>query len=140
MGRGRRSPGGRGGPGEEGSASVTGAFIASALVGVTALVLLVGAGVLARHQAQHAADLAALAGAATVFSGGCREAEDVAGRNGGTLVACVVAGADVVVRVRVTLQGGPWAGRRADAVARAGPADVTPSGRGPPRPTRRGRR
>lgn len=93
---------------------------------VTAAGAYVGAVVLARHRAQAAADLAALAAAARLPAGSdaaCARAAAVA-REMRTLDArCKVDGLDVVVTVRVAV-----AGRAASASARAGPAEQ--SGRG----------
>ncbi|WP_435741936.1 Rv3654c family TadE-like protein [Nocardioides sp. SYSU DS0663] len=77
----------------------------------------------AHRVAQSAADLAALAGAATVGSGDpCAAADRVAGRNGTTLLSCTVAARDV--RVVVEAPGPRWLGQVADLAgeARAGPA------------------
>ncbi|MCR6029837.1 hypothetical protein GGQ22_00080 [Nocardioides sp. zg-579] len=102
-------------------------------VGCLALLLLVGSalGVVAamvgaHRTAQSAADLAALAGAATVAAPGrgdpCAAAAAIAGRNGAVLLTCTVEGREV--RVRAEAPGPRWLGQVADlaADARAGPA------------------
>jgi secretion/DNA translocation related TadE-like protein len=100
--------------------------IAAAMVAV--LLCVTGAGaylgsvVVARHRAQAAADLAALAGAARLPSGSgaaCTQATAVAHGMHVDSVECRVDGLDVVVTVRVAVA---FAGA-AQAAARAGPAD-----------------
>lgn len=91
--------------------------------------LWVGAAVIARHSAQSAADLAALAAAMRLSSGpavACRAAATVTAAAGGTLRRCDVVQLDVVVEVSVPaggLTGGP-----ATAVARAGPVYAVAAG------------
>lgn len=84
--------------------------------------LMIGAVVAARHRAQSAADLAALAAAARVPAGvaaACSQARSVGGAMHAVVLACEVDGLDVVVAVGV-----PVGGRigEARATARAGPA------------------
>ena len=91
--------------------------LAVAVIGVR-----VGSAVVARHRAQGAADLAALAAAARLPSGpaaACQGALDVARAMGAELADCTVAELDVVIAV-VVAAGGPIGGR-AHARARAGP-------------------
>ena len=89
------------------------------LIGLSA----VGGLVTAQRRAQAAADLAALAGAASTQEGrdGCTEAERISTANGAALIACAATGR--VVWVQVRLPGPQWPGRRVDvtAEARAGP-------------------
>ena len=88
-----------------------------ALVGVR-----VGSAVIARHRAQAAADLAALAAAARLPSGpaaACQAALDVTAAMGAELAGCAVEELDVVVGVVVDVGG--WIGGQAHASARAGP-------------------
>jgi len=92
------------------------------LVSVSAAGLAIGTAVIARHRAQAAADLAALAAAGRLPGGpgqACREALSVATAMRTELHSCEVDRLDVVVRVWVQRGriGGP-----AGAVARAGPA------------------
>lgn len=110
-----------------------GADRGSAVPFVTAclgLVLLVGAalGVVEsmvddHRRAQSAADLAALAAAAAVQTGGdgCSAGGRIAAANGAALAGCTVSGMDVSVTVRVA--GPRWLGSSGDleARARAGP-------------------
>jgi secretion/DNA translocation related TadE-like protein len=95
---------------------------------VVVLLLVTGAGaylgsvVVARHRAQAAADLAALAAAARLPSGAaaaCARATVVAREMRVDDTTCGVDGLDVVVTVQVALA---FAGA-AQAAARAGPAD-----------------
>lgn len=93
-------------------------LVTVALVGVR-----VGSAVVARHRAQGAADLAALAAAARVPSGpaaACQGALEIARAMGAELADCTVAELDVVIAV-VVAAGGPI-GAPARASARAGPA------------------
>ncbi|WP_308191557.1 Rv3654c family TadE-like protein [Gordonia liuliyuniae] len=111
---------------EEGFSTVTGAAVIAVLAAVLVGVLYVGAAVLARHRAQSAADLGALAAASVHVSGSadaCDAArERVADQEGSPSVAeCVVDGQDVVVHVVVRVQLGGLGVRDAIAVARAGP-------------------
>jgi secretion/DNA translocation related TadE-like protein len=79
-----------------------------------------GAAVAARHRAQSAADLAALAAAARLPAGAesaCAQAAEVARAVRVDVVGCVVDDLDVVITIEV---GAPRWGR-ATAAARAGP-------------------
>jgi secretion/DNA translocation related TadE-like protein len=83
----------------------------------------VGSVVVARHRAQAAADLAALAGAARLPAGAataCAWAIELARQLRADDASCAVDGLDVVVTVRMSV---PVASRfSAGAAARAGPA------------------
>lgn len=84
--------------------------------------VLVGSAVVARHRAQAAADLGALAAAARLPSGAhtaCLAARTVASTMRATLRGCDVERLDVVVSVTVGPVG--RLGGTASAVARAGP-------------------
>lgn len=87
----------------------------------------IGSAVVARHRAQAAADMAALA-AATVLPAGpdaaCEKATTLARAMGATATSCSVDGLDVVVTVDVPMALGEWGVGPAHAVARAGPTDV----------------
>ncbi|MFG1998413.1 Rv3654c family TadE-like protein [Spirillospora sp. NPDC048911] len=79
----------------------------------------------ARHRADAAADLAALAGAARLAEGraaACQAAELIAARSGGRLSACEVRGRIVEISVTIVLNV-PIArsGLRVSSRARAGP-------------------
>ncbi|OBY29842.1 helicase [Mycolicibacter kumamotonensis] len=82
-----------------------------------------GAAVIARHRAQTAADLAALAGARLVPAGAetaCAQARRLAARLGAGESDCAVDGLDLVMTVAVAIPG--WRIGPARATARAGPA------------------
>lgn len=97
----------------------------SVLMVVMTGVLWFGAAVVARHQAEGAADLAALAAAVVAVDGerqACAEARWVVERMGGVLRSCRLSGWDALVEVDVPF--GPFgsaAGR-----ARAGPVELNP--------------
>jgi len=102
------------------------ACLAALMLTVAVLVALVTA-VGTRHRAEHAADLAALAGAASLQRGAdaCSAAERVATANGATLISCrPVAADDVLVTVGCSLPRplARWVPGRSVAQARAGPA------------------
>lgn len=81
-----------------------------------------GAAVVARHRAQAAADLAALAGAGRLPAGAdtaCGRAKAVAHELRISDIDCTVHGLDVVVTVELAVPLGGWS--RARAAARAGP-------------------
>ena len=85
-----------------------------------------GMAVVARHRAQAAADLAALAAAGQLGSGGaaaCATASAVAGAMGSTVSSCRVEELDVVVGVELGVRLGRWGVGSAHALARAGPVD-----------------
>ena len=111
---------------ERGSATVVGACVVAALAGLVVLVVYVGAAVSARHQAQSAADLGALAAAQALALGGvdpCGRAEVITRRMSAGVVSCTVDGSDVVLTVAVGVEVGVFGQRQARAVARAGPAE-----------------
>lgn len=88
------------------------------LLAVTVGGAYLGSAVIARHRAQAAADLAALAGAARLPAGAdaaCREASAVAETTGVAAVGCEVDDLDVVVTIRAG---------KAQAAARAGPVEA----------------
>ncbi|WP_231972040.1 MULTISPECIES: Rv3654c family TadE-like protein [unclassified Mycobacterium] len=89
------------------------------LLCVTGAGAYLGSVVVARHRAQAAADLAALAAAARLPAGAeaaCARATAVAGEMHIGDASCGIDDLDVVVRVRVAVFGGA-----ASAAARAGP-------------------
>lgn len=108
-----------------GAATVLVVALAGLLLLVGAAAAVVGAIVVAHRTAQAAADLSALAGAATLaeHSGRdpCATAAEVAAANGAAVSSCTVEGQDVLVEV--TVPGPRWLGQDHDlhAVARAGP-------------------
>ncbi len=93
------------------------------LLTVTGAVAYLGAAVVARHRAQAAADLAALAAAARVPAGAeaaCAQGDAVARAMRVGIAGCVVDDLDVVITVVVGAERGRWGTAR--AAARAGPA------------------
>ena len=107
---------------EDGAGTVLAAAMMGLLVTVTVATSGVVGIVAAHRRAQSAADLAALAGAATLQDGGdpCLRASAIARRNGASLKACQVDGWDVVVRVSSTVRL-PGDSMELDARGRAGP-------------------
>ncbi|WP_374775106.1 flp pilus-assembly TadE/G-like family protein [Streptomyces sp. NBC_01310] len=119
---------------DRGSATVWAALVATVLGAVFGGVLLLGQAVVARHRAAAAADLAALAAAATWAHGpptACAAALRVARAQGAALAGCQVEGEVAEVTARVA--AGPFT----PAVrARAGPPRPPPPegpGQGPSR-------
>ncbi len=108
---------------ELGSATVVAAAMVAVLLAVTGGGAALGSVVVARHRAQAAADLAALAAASELPAGtatACSWATRLARRMRADNAECAVDGLDVVVTVRMSV---PLAGRfTARATARAGPA------------------
>ncbi|HIX78491.1 MAG TPA: flp pilus-assembly TadE/G-like family protein [Candidatus Corynebacterium faecipullorum] len=100
--------------GEEGYATVVTAGIIAAVASLLLAVAAVASFVVARHEAQVAADLAAVAGAWEVAKGrdACTKAEEIAVLNGAELGSCVIDGRDVEVTAQL---------RGRSAIARAGP-------------------
>ncbi|MET9203371.1 Rv3654c family TadE-like protein [Gordonia sp. NPDC003585] len=111
---------------DRGNATILAAFAIAALTSIIVLVLYLGAAVVARHRAQSAADLAALA-AAIAHAGAdgepCAAARDLASaqRPPAVLAECRLDGDDVVVRARIPVELGGLGIRDATAQARAGP-------------------
>ena len=107
---------------ERGSATVVAAAMVVVLLSVTGGCACLGAAVVARHRAQAAADLAALAAAARLPAGPRRPAHRPTrwpGRCGLTTAGCAVDDLDVVITIEVGLTVGRWG--KARAAARAGP-------------------
>lgn len=112
---------------EAGSASIWMLLVGMLTLMAFLAVCGLGAVFAARHRAQTAADMAALAAwqQAAGRTGGdqaCGEARMIAARNQATLVTCVVSTTDVVVTVEVGFTG--WLARLPSVQrgARAGPA------------------
>ena len=109
---------------DEGGATVLAAMVMSALIAVVVMVMHVGAAVGARHQAQSAADLAALAGAGALDRGvadACETARGLAIRMGTQLRECTIDDWDVIVAVGQPVFLGRFGMPDAIASARAGP-------------------
>jgi secretion/DNA translocation related TadE-like protein len=97
------------------------------LMSIVLGLMVFGMAVVARHRAQAAADLAALAAAGRLASGGavaCAAASALAGAMRSTMTTCRVEELDVLVGVEVRVGLGRWGVGSARAQARAGPADA----------------
>ena len=94
--------------GDSGSASVLVLSLAVVLVLVGAVLIAVGGAVVARHRAQSAADLGALAAAQRALDGtdgACTAARGVVEAVGARLDACALQGTDAVVVAVIDLRG-----------------------------------
>ncbi|MGY4100356.1 Rv3654c family TadE-like protein [Nocardia sp. R16R-3T] len=112
---------------DEGIATVFACLALAALIGATLLIAQVGVVVVARHRAQAAADLAALAAAGELTRGadvGCAQAEEIARRMGLRIQRCEVVHWDATVTVEGNVPMGLLGKRTVRAVARAGPVEV----------------
>ncbi|WP_454194702.1 Rv3654c family TadE-like protein [Nocardia sp. Marseille-Q1738] len=112
--------------GENGVATVFAGSALAALLGATLLIGHVGAVVVARHRAQAAADMAALAAASALVQGvdpACAEADEVARRMGTRMRICSAAEWDVTVTVETNVPIGLYGDRVVGAIARAGPVE-----------------
>lgn len=101
------------------------AAMVAVLLSITGGSAYLGSVVVARHRAQAAADLAALAAAARIPAGpatACAQATAVAREMRIDKFECAVDDLDAVVTVEVRVAAGGWG--RARAAARAGPDDV----------------
>lgn len=113
---------------DRGYATVIGAFAIAAVMAITVAVVYVGAAVVARHRAQSAADLAALAASVDhVAAEGdpCAAARAFAAAqsSGAGIRRCTLDGEDVVIVAIVRIPLGPFGTRDAIATAGAGPVD-----------------
>jgi secretion/DNA translocation related TadE-like protein len=111
--------------GDRGSASVWVLAIGLVVLVAAQAFAVVGSAMVARHRAQAAADLAALAAAMKVLEGesvACARAAEVSAHNGASLVACRLDGLDVIVTVEVAAAGSVRWGA-AQRSARAGPVE-----------------
>ena len=99
-----------------------------ALTGVALMAFWLGEAVIARHRAESAADLGALAAASHASEGpaqACEHARRIAGRMGVTLLSCRWQHLDALIEVEA--QGPALAGlARPSAHARAGPTGEPP--------------
>jgi secretion/DNA translocation related TadE-like protein len=113
---------------DEGIATVWAATGAAVIMAALLLGLHLGAAVAARHRAEAAADLAALAAAGQAVHGAgiaCRRAEVIAQQMGGEIIRCLLFGWDALIEVHVPV---PLALASTEAVgrARAGPMESEP--------------
>jgi secretion/DNA translocation related TadE-like protein len=114
--------------GERGAASILLLAIGLVLVAGGIAGAAVGEARVARHRAQTAADLGALAGAVHVLEGpasACAAAQRLVSANDGVLVDCEIQELDLIVHVEVTAPHLPGPAR---AAARAGPVSTPVSG------------
>jgi len=129
-GRAEKAPARRGPAGDGGTATLVACVCAMVLVVVTGAAVQLGAALLARHRAETAADLGALAGAVLVLQGrqtACGRAATVARANAAIVTACTIDGADLLVTVTAPARLGPLSAT-ATGRARAGPAASTADG------------
>ncbi|WP_342742893.1 Rv3654c family TadE-like protein [Streptosporangium canum] len=113
---------------DRGAVTIWVAGLMALVFAVTATIVFAGTARVARHRAQSAADLSALAAARLAFAAperGCAEASSLAEGNGAMITRCFIDGdgiADVQVAVGLSL---PVLGDRTImANARAGPVDI----------------
>lgn len=112
--------------GDRGSATVLAGFAIVAILVVGLGIMQFGAVVAARHRAQSAADLGALAAAGALVEGesaACAAADVVATRMAVAVTRCDVDGWDVVVSVAGQVDLVAFGRRDVVAVARAGPIE-----------------
>jgi secretion/DNA translocation related TadE-like protein len=115
--------------GDRGVATVWAAGAIAVLVSVGVFGLHLGEAMIVRHQVESAADLAALAGAATVVAGeqyACAQARGVTDRMRVRLASCQIRGWDVLVEAVAPPAGWLSSFGTPTARARAGPAAPTP--------------
>ncbi|BBZ19516.1 hypothetical protein MGAD_38510 [Mycolicibacterium gadium] len=96
------------------------------LLAISIACVYLGSAVVARHRAQAAADLAALAAAGGLVHGAqtaCGHAVAVAEAMGSSVADCSMRGLNVVVAVEVPTVLGRFGVGTARAIARAGPVD-----------------
>ena len=113
---------------DQGAASVWILALGVAVVAVAGFGASVGAAVVARHQAQAAADLGALSAAIHALEGGttaCGHAARVVAANQAQLVRCQVTGPEAIVVTRVRAAGPAAVLPPAAARSRAGPVGTT---------------
>jgi secretion/DNA translocation related TadE-like protein len=118
----RRARQGAGSPTpDSGGATVLVVAMAGVLMFVTLGLAAVGGLVTAQRRAQSAADLTALAAAASIELDACAEALRTAAANAAALDSCELDGSDVLVTVSVAGPSVPGRDPRVSAQARAGP-------------------
>jgi secretion/DNA translocation related TadE-like protein len=114
--------------GERGSASLLAVAMMAVLLTITIGGVYVGSAVIARHRAQAAADLAAVAAAAHLADGAdaaCMQASTVAKAMRARITQCAVDKLDVVVTMDINVALGRLGVGPARATARAGPVDAS---------------
>ena len=113
---------------ELGSASLFAVAMMAVLLAITIGGVYVGSAVIARHRAQSAADLAAVAAAVHLAHGAsaaCSRASALALAQGTAVTRCEVEHLDVIVTVETHVPLGRIAVGPARATARAGPVDAS---------------
>jgi secretion/DNA translocation related TadE-like protein len=108
---------------DRGSATVLAAVGAAGMLVVLAVGIQIAGATIARHRAEAAADLAALAGATEVRNGreaACGRAGRIASANGASVQNCEILDLDLRVTVRIVVSIGPI-GASATGRGRAGP-------------------
>jgi secretion/DNA translocation related TadE-like protein len=111
---------------ERGSATLVAVAMMALVMSIALGAMVLGSAVIARHRAQASADLAALAAASRLASGGeaaCVWASSVAGAMHSVVASCRVEDLDVIVGVDVPVDLGRWGLGSARAAARAGPGE-----------------
>lgn len=109
---------------ERGAATVAACLALTALLAATMLFVQVGVVIVARHRAQAAADLGALAAAGALTAetdDACSRARELGQRMRVRVRSCTVVGWDVTVVAELTASLGPLGTPDVRAVARAGP-------------------
>jgi secretion/DNA translocation related TadE-like protein len=109
---------------DDGAATVWAAGGIAVLMGALLIAMHLASAVSARHQAEAAADLAALAAAGIAVHGtdaACARAGEIAGAMGGTVAGCGLSGWDTLVEVQVSVPLALPGTDPARARARAGP-------------------
>ncbi|MFC5994541.1 Rv3654c family TadE-like protein [Pseudonocardia hispaniensis] len=113
--------------GDAGVATVWAALAVVAILGIVLAAIDLGAAVAARHRAEAAADLAALAAAAEAARGqepACERARRTAELTGGRMRRCALIGWDAQVEVTISRRLRLLGPADAHARARAGPAPI----------------
>ena len=109
---------------DRGSATLLAVAMVALVLAVFGGAVVVGTAVIARHRAQAAADLAALAAAGRLAAGqetACGWAASLANAMNASVADCVVHDLDVIVTVDVPVSLTRWGIGTARAAARAGP-------------------
>jgi secretion/DNA translocation related TadE-like protein len=109
---------------DRGSATLLAVTMVALILAVCGGAVVVGMAVIARHRAQSAADLAALAAAGRLAAGqetACGWAASLAHAMRASVSGCVVQDLDVIVTVDVPVPLTRWGNDTARAAARAGP-------------------
>jgi secretion/DNA translocation related TadE-like protein len=115
--------------GDRGAASILTLAVGLLMVAAGSAGAAIGNTRVARHRAQNAADLGALAGAMRAVYGesdACARAARFVAANHGRMSACQVTDLEIVVRAEVEVRPLPGLVRQAEAVARAGPVYARP--------------